>query len=107
MAADGPRKNDLDGRCSLSQAALTEFCEFFLRISIDQVEFMESLLQPGELLRESSWTSKMKCELDVYSKEAMPYCERHCWRETWIAQRPAHLPGIRNEWDEPSSRSYW
>ncbi len=51
MAADGPRKNDLDGRGSLSQAALTEFCEFFLRISIDQVEFMGSLLQPGELRR--------------------------------------------------------
>ncbi len=51
MAADEPRRNDLDGRGSLSQAALTEFCEFFLHTAIDQVEFMESLLQPGELLR--------------------------------------------------------
>jgi Fic family protein len=51
MAADEPRRNDLDGRGSLSQAALTDFCEFFLRASIDQVDFMESLLQPSELLR--------------------------------------------------------
>jgi Fic family protein len=51
MAADEPRRNDLDGRGSLSQAALTDFCEFFLRASIDQVDFMESLLQPAELLR--------------------------------------------------------
>jgi Fic family protein len=51
MAADGARRNDFDGRGSLSEAALTEFCEFFLRIAVDQVDFMESLLQPSELLR--------------------------------------------------------
>jgi hypothetical protein len=51
MAADEARRNDFDGRGSLSEAALTEFCEFFLRIAIDQVDFMESLLQPSELLR--------------------------------------------------------
>ncbi len=51
MAADEPRHNDFDGRGSLSQAALTDFCEFFLRVAIDQVDFMESLLQPKELLR--------------------------------------------------------
>jgi Fic family protein len=50
-AADEARRNDLDGRGSLSQAALTDFSEFFLRTSIDQVDFMESLLQPSELLR--------------------------------------------------------
>ena len=50
-AADEPRRNDVDGRGSLSQAALTEFSEFFLRASIDQVDFMASLLQPSELLR--------------------------------------------------------
>jgi Fic family protein len=51
MAADESRRSDLDGRGNLSQAALTEFCEFFLRIAVDQVEFMESLLEPRELLR--------------------------------------------------------
>ena len=51
MAADEARRNDFDGRGSLSEAALTEFCEFFLRIAIDQVDFMESLFEPSELLR--------------------------------------------------------
>ena len=49
--ADAPRQGDLDGRGALSAAQLEEFCAFFLRVSIDQVEFMGSLLQPGELLR--------------------------------------------------------
>lgn len=50
-AADGPRRNDLDGRGRLSEAALADFCEFFLRACVDQVQFMESLLEPSELLR--------------------------------------------------------
>ncbi len=51
MAADRPRENDYDGRGSLSERALVEFCAFFLRISIDQVRFMQSILDPGNLLR--------------------------------------------------------
>ena len=51
MAADQHRYNDLDGRGTLSEGRLREFCLFFLNASIDQVEFMESLLQPSELLR--------------------------------------------------------
>ena len=49
--ADAPRQGDYDGRGERSAAQLEEFCAFFLRICIDQVEFMGSLLQPGELLR--------------------------------------------------------
>jgi len=44
QAADEPRRGDLDGRGTLSQAALVNFCEFFLNICIDQVEFMNDLL---------------------------------------------------------------
>jgi len=51
MAADEPRHSALDGRGGLSQAALVEFCQFFLRVSVDQIKFMESLLQTSELLR--------------------------------------------------------
>jgi Fic family protein len=50
MAADEPRRNDLDGRGSLSQSALMEFCEFFLRTCVDQIEYMRSILEPSELL---------------------------------------------------------
>jgi Fic family protein len=46
---DGPRRNDLDGRGNLSEEALAEFAKFFLRVCIDQVTFMESLVQPERL----------------------------------------------------------
>src|SRR5713226_375374 len=35
---DGPRRNDLDGRGHLSEEALAELTNFFLRVCIDQVE---------------------------------------------------------------------
>jgi len=44
QAADAPRQGDLDGRGALSQKALVKFCEFFLKICIDQVEYMSTLL---------------------------------------------------------------
>ena len=46
---DLPRRNDLDGRGSLSEEALGEFTEFFLQVCLDQVNFMESLMQPDRL----------------------------------------------------------
>ena len=48
-ACDLERRNDLDGRGSLSEEALAEFTAFFLRTCIDQVEFMEKLVQPDRL----------------------------------------------------------
>ena len=46
---DQPRRNDLDGRGTLSEEALAQFTQFFLRTCIDQVTFMESLVQPDRL----------------------------------------------------------
>lgn len=49
QACDGPRRGDLDGRGNLSEGALASFAEFFLRTSIDQVEFMAGLMQADRL----------------------------------------------------------
>ena len=46
---DQPRRNDLDGRGALSEEALATFTNFLLSTCIDQVTFMESLLQPDRL----------------------------------------------------------
>ena len=46
---DQPRRNDLDGRGSLSEEALAEFSRFFLQSCLDQVDFMEGLVQPDRL----------------------------------------------------------
>ncbi len=48
-ACDMTRRNDLDGRGTLSEESLAEFTSFFLRVCIDQVEFMEGLMQPKTL----------------------------------------------------------
>jgi hypothetical protein len=48
-ACDRTRRNDLDGRGNLSEEALAEFTGFFLRTCVDQIEFMESLMQPDRL----------------------------------------------------------
>jgi Fic family protein len=50
IAADEPRRGDLDGRGNLSQTTLTEFCRFFLSTCVDQLTFMESVLEPSVLL---------------------------------------------------------
>ncbi len=46
---DLPRRNDLDGRGPLSEEALAQFTRFFLETCLDQVKFMEELVQPDKL----------------------------------------------------------
>jgi len=46
---DLPRRNDLDGRGNLSEEGLASFTHFFLETCLDQVKFMEDLVQPDRL----------------------------------------------------------
>src|ERR1700731_693077 len=56
---DSPRRNDLDGRGTLSEEALARFANFFLSMCIDQVTFMEGLMQPEKLrTRILSWAEE-------------------------------------------------
>jgi Fic family protein len=48
-ACDQTRRNDLDGRGHLSEEYLAQFTRFFLTTCIDQVTFMERLMQPDQL----------------------------------------------------------
>ena len=95
MAADSPRQGSLDGRGALSEKQLQAFCEFFLRVSIDQVEFMESLLQPGELLRRM----KLYCD-DEEAAHRLPKRSMALLREAFLAGqfargRAAELTGYQ------------
>jgi hypothetical protein len=72
MAADSQRWNDLDGRGNLSAKALQKFCEFFLETCIDQVEFMQSLLEPGELLRRIERYIELEVQAQRLPKGAFP-----------------------------------
>ncbi|MGO8781194.1 MAG: Fic family protein [Rhodomicrobium sp.] len=49
--ADMPRQGDLDGRGNLSQRALVEFIEWFLKVCLDQIIFMSSLFELDTLAR--------------------------------------------------------
>lgn len=57
--ADNPRQGNLDGRGSLSQKGLESFCIFFLKTCIDQIDFMQGLLKPSELLN----------RIEIYTEE--------------------------------------
>ncbi|MGV6815768.1 MAG: Fic family protein [Thiotrichales bacterium] len=46
---DLTRRNDLDGRGNLSEENLAAFTQFFLETCLDQVKFMEELVQPERL----------------------------------------------------------
>jgi hypothetical protein len=43
------RRNDLDGRGHFSEENLATFTRFFLTTCLDQVAFMEGLMQPDQL----------------------------------------------------------
>ncbi len=56
---DQSRRNDLDGRGNLSEEALLDFTRFFLELCLDQVAFMENLMQPDRLKsRIVSWVER-------------------------------------------------
>ena len=61
--ADMPRQGDLDGRGNLSLRALNAFIVWFLKISLDQITFMESLF-----------------EFDALAKRLRFYGEQQGWR---------------------------
>ena len=52
--ADMPRQGDLDGRGNLSHRALSEFVLWFLRVCLDQVNFMSGLLELSTLTKRLS-----------------------------------------------------
>jgi Fic family protein len=48
-ACDLDRRNDLDGRGTLSEEELAKFTHFFLETCLDQVRFMRDLVEPNKL----------------------------------------------------------
>ena len=58
-ACDMTRRDDLDGRGHLSEEALAEFTRYFLETCVDQVRFMEELVQPERLrIRIGRWVAE-------------------------------------------------
>ena len=81
MTADEPRRGDLDGRGNLTQQGLNQFCDFFLSTCVDQVAFMESLLEPAELLR----------RIEIWAEEEMR--AKRLPRGSWPLLKEAVISG--------------
>lgn len=67
-AADLPRSHDFDGRGNLSEKELTLFCEYFLKVCIDQIEFMEKLLDWKNFL----FRLERLCEISIQQGKLLP-----------------------------------
>ena len=91
MAADEPRRGDLDGRGALSQAALIDFCRFFLATCLDQVRYMRELLEPSELQRRMELYTR-----DEESAERLPKRSFTLLREALLAGEieRGRVPGL-------------
>lgn len=64
-AADFHREGDLDGRGNLSDRTLTDFCNFFLEVCVDQAQYMASVLKLNEFLPRLESYVKKRAEKQV------------------------------------------
>jgi len=77
---DLSRRNDLDGRGNLSEEELASFTNYFLKTCIDQVDFMESLVEPGRLrVRIRRWVAE-EAELGNLPTKAINILEAVLYR---------------------------
>ena len=77
---DLTRRNDLDGRGHLSLESLQAFTKFFLETCIDQVTFMEKLMQPDQLRARISLWAKEEIEMKKIPPQTMQILERILYR---------------------------
>lgn len=79
-SCDLPRRNDLDGRGHLGEEALAEFTEFFLETCLDQVKFMEELVQPQKLHTRIALWAEEEVRLGTLHVKSLPLLEAILYR---------------------------
>ena len=79
-SCDRPRRNDLDGRGSLSEEALAEFTAFFLETCLDQVRFMEALVEPQRLQTRMQLWAEEEARLGTLHEKAGVLLEAMLYR---------------------------
>ncbi len=77
---DLPKRNDLDGRGTLSEEALVKFTSFFLKTCIDQVKFMSELMRPDWLRARILTWAEEEARLGSFSKSAIIIMEAVLFR---------------------------
>jgi Fic family protein len=91
---DLPRRNDLDGRGSLSEEALASFTRFFLETCIDQVAFMEGLMQPDRLRARILLWAEEEARLNLLPAKAAVVLEAVLYRGELPRGEVAGLLGL-------------
>ncbi len=100
-ACDRTRRNDLDGRGHLSEEALVDFTRFFLTTCLDQVSFMESLVQPSRLRARILLWAEEEIRLDHLPPRSGSLLEAVLYR----GELPrADVPGILGVGDRQARR---
>jgi Fic family protein len=79
-ACDLPRRNDLDGRGHLSEEALAAFTKYFLETCLDQVAFMEELVEPDRLRTRIQLWAEEEMRLDHLPPKADKILEAILYR---------------------------
>lgn len=77
---DLSRRNDLDGRGNLSQESLIEFTQFFLETCLDQIDFMQDLMQPAHLHTRVLLWAEEESRLNQLPAQAIPILEAVLFR---------------------------
>lgn len=77
---DLTRRNDLDGRGNLSQESLYAFTKFFLETCIDQVIFMEELMQPDQLRTRIILWAREEIEMKKIPPQTIQILEKILYR---------------------------
>lgn len=77
---DLARRNDLDGRGHLSEEALASFTRFFLETCLDQVKFMEELIQPNRFHQRIQLWTEEEVRADTLPQQAWHVLEAILYR---------------------------
>lgn len=77
---DLKRRNDLDGRGNLSEEALVAFTQFFLEACLDQINFMEKLMQPEQLRTRILIWAQEECQLGALPPQSIQILEAILYR---------------------------
>lgn len=93
-SCDLPRRNDLDGRGTLSEEALAGFTKFFLTTCIDQVNFMEGLVQPDRLRARILVWAEEEIKLGTLSPKSGAILEALLYRGELPRSDVAELLGV-------------
>lgn len=93
-SCDLRRRNDLDGRGALSEECLVDFTRFFLETCLDQVVFMERLVEPLRLrARILGWASE-EARSGMLPDRAAPILETLLYRGEIPRSEVSSLLGV-------------